>query len=168
MPTPLPELKKSIEQKFGEKLLQTSDAVAQLAITIDRKDLLPMMEEFAKSYFNFLMDITAVDYLRQNRKPRFEVVYHLFHTETFDRIRVKALVPEETPEVASLYSIWKAANFLEREVWDMYGIKFVGHPDLRRILLYEEFVGHPLRKDYPILKEQPLIPMRPVKINPTH
>lgn len=168
MPTPLPELKKLVEQQLGDRLLQVSDAVSQLAITIDRKHLLPIMQEFAAGHFNFLMDVTAVDYLQQNRKPRFEVVYHLFHTETFNRIRVKVPVPEENPEVASLYPIWKAANFLEREVWDMYGIKFDGHPDLRRILLYEEFVGYPLRKDYPILKEQPLIPMRQVPVNPTH
>lgn len=125
------------------------------------------MEKFSTIHFDFLMDVTAVDYLLQNKKPRFEVVYHLFHTKTYDRIRIKVPVTEEIPEVASVYPIWKTAYFLEREVWDLYGIKFTGHPDLRRILLYEEFVGFPLRKDYYIRDEQPLIGLREVEANPT-
>lgn len=168
MPTPLAELKKNIEQRYKDKFLQISDTRNELSITVDRHNLLPLMQDFAKTYFNFLMDITAVDYLQQHHQPRFEVVYHLFHTQTYDRIRVKVPVSEDACEVNSVFPIWKAANFLEREVWDMYGIKFTGHPDLRRILLYEEFVGFPLRKDYPIRKEQPLVPLRNVEVNPTH
>jgi NADH-quinone oxidoreductase subunit C len=168
MPTPLAELKKIIQEKQGDKILQITDAIGELAITVDKKNSFALFEEFSKTHFDFLMDITAVDYLLQNKKPRFEVVYHLFHTQTYDRIRVKVPVCEEDASIASVYPIWKAAHFLEREVWDMYGIQFPGHPDLRRVLLYEEFVGFPLRKDYPIHKEQPLVPLRNVEANPTH
>lgn len=108
---------------------------------------------------DFLVDLTAVDYL--GREPRFEVVYHLRAMSTGERLRVKAELAEledgSAPEIDSVVSLWKGANWFEREVWDLYGIKFRGHPDLRRILMYEEFVGHPLRKDYPKDKRQPLI-----------
>ncbi len=104
--------------------------------------------------FDVLMDLTAVDYL--GRKPRFDLVYHLVSTANRLRLRVKVRV-EDGEAVDSLVPIWRSANWLEREVWDMYGIRFTGHPDLKRILLYEEFQGHPLRKDYPIRKRQPLI-----------
>ncbi len=105
--------------------------------------------------FNMLVDITAVDYL--GNQPRFEVVYHLLSLSLQQRLRIKVRVADGNPVVDSLTSLWGAANWLEREVWDMFGIRFTGHPDLRRILLYEEFQGHPLRKDYPIRKRQPLI-----------
>ncbi|MGH7290929.1 MAG: NADH-quinone oxidoreductase subunit C, partial [Myxococcota bacterium] len=104
--------------------------------------------------FNFLMDLTAVDYLGQT--PRFEVVYHLYALTQHARLRVKIRVAEDEAWVQSLVDLWKSANWLERECWDMLGIRFVGHPDPRRILMYEEFVGHPLRKDYPVDKRQPL------------
>jgi NADH-quinone oxidoreductase subunit C len=104
----------------------------------------------------FLMDLTAVDYL--NRKDnRFEVVYHFYSLKHNGRLRVKIPVSEDDCTIDSVSSLWKTANWYEREVWDLYGIKFKGHPDMRRILLYEEFKGHPLRKDYPINKRQPLI-----------
>lgn len=168
MPTPLSDLRKIIEQKGAGKFVAVSEALNQLAVTLDRENFLPFVHEIAPTHFDFLMDVTAVDYLLQKRKPRFEVVYHLFHTTTYDRIRIKVRVPEEDLRVDSLYPIWEAAYFLEREVWDLYGISFPGHPDLRRILLYDQFEGHPLRKDYPILLEQPIVPLRPVQANPTH
>ena len=90
-------------------------------------------------------------------KSRFAVVYHFFSTTHKHRLRFIVPVEESAPEVDSLTSLWPAANWLEREVWDMFGIKFRGHPDLRRILMYPEFKGHPLRKDYPVNKRQPLI-----------
>jgi NADH-quinone oxidoreductase subunit C len=101
------------------------------------------------------MDVTAVDHWK--RKPRFEVVYHFFSLEKKLRLRVKVPVGEPDPEVDSLCSLWPSANWYEREVYDMFGIQFAGHPDLRRILMYPEFEGFPLRKDYPIDKRQPLI-----------
>ena len=93
----------------------------------------------------------------QSTPARFEVVYHFFSLPLKSRIRVKVPVEESDPMVASLTALWASANWFEREVWDMYGIRFRGHPDLKRILMYEEFVGHPLRKDYPVNKRQPLI-----------
>ena len=113
--------------------------------------------------FDMLTDATAVDYLLEpGRSPaaRFEVVYHLYSTSQAKRLRLKVQLGEPgaagEPEVDSLCELWPIANWLEREIWDMYGIRFRGHPELRRILLYEEFVGHPLRKDYPKEKRQPL------------
>jgi NADH-quinone oxidoreductase subunit C len=90
-------------------------------------------------------------------------VYHFYSFRAKHRLRVKVGVPEEDPIVDSLVPLWKGANWLEREVGDMFGIRFLGHPDLRRILLYEEFQGHPLRKDYPVNQCQPLVPEREVK-----
>ena len=88
---------------------------------------------------------------------RFEVVYHFFSLPLKQRIRLKVPVPEAQPEVDSLTPLWASADWYEREVWDMYGIRFRGHPNLKRILMYESFEGHPLRKDYPVNKRQPLI-----------
>jgi NADH-quinone oxidoreductase subunit C len=105
--------------------------------------------------FDMLMDLTAVDYL--GRTPRFEVVYHLYSTKLNERVRIKAPVAEETAEIPSLTELFASANWMEREVFDLYGIRFEGHPDLRRILLYDEFEGHPLRKDYPKERRQPLV-----------
>ena len=105
--------------------------------------------------FDMLSDVTAVDYL--GRRPRFEVVYHLYSLPLNHRIRIKVALEESDPHLPSLVPVWAGANWLERETWDLYGIVFDGHPDLRRIYLYEEFQGHPLRKDYPKEKRQPLI-----------
>jgi len=115
--------------------------------------------------FNFLMDLTAVDYLE--RDPRFEVVYHLASIDTEPRgtepsrlrhrLRVKAGVAEVPCEIGTAVGVWPAADWMEREVFDMYGVRFKGHPQLKRILLYEEFQGHPLRKDYPKERRQPLV-----------
>jgi NADH-quinone oxidoreductase subunit C len=88
---------------------------------------------------------------------RFVVVYHFFSLAHKHRLRVEVPVDEDDAEVDSLTSLWGGADWLEREVWDMFGIRFRGHPDLKRILMYDEFEGHPLRKDYPVKKRQPLI-----------
>ena len=89
--------------------------------------------------------------------PRFAVVYHFFSSKHKHRLRLVVPVDSSAAEVDSLTDLWSGANWLEREVWDMFGIAFRGHPDLKRILMYEEFEGHPLRKDYPVNKRQPLI-----------
>ncbi len=90
-------------------------------------------------------------------ETRFAVVYHFYSLKHKHRLRLAVPVEEAKPELDSLTSLWAGANWLEREVWDMFGIRFQGHPDLKRILMYKEFEGHPLRKDYPINKRQPLI-----------
>jgi len=111
--------------------------------------------EFA---FDLFLDVTAVDWLGQT--PRFEVVYHFYSTSHKIRVRLKTRVPETDPVVDSLVALYGAAGFMERECHDMYGIVFRGNPDLRPILLYEGFEGHPLRKDYPKRREQPLFAFR--------
>jgi NADH-quinone oxidoreductase subunit C len=102
-----------------------------------------------------LTDLTVVDYLGD--ELRFEVVYHLYSVTHNHRLRVKARVGEAEPELASLTPIYASADWMEREAYDLYGIRFTGHPNLRRILLYDEFEGHPLRKDYPKERRQPLV-----------
>jgi len=113
-----------------------------------------------------LVDITAVDWM-DARKERFEVVYQLLSLSARSRLCIKVAVSEDKPEVPTATGLWNGANFLEREVWDMFGIRFLGHPDLRRILLYEEFVGHPLRKDYPVQAKQPRVPLRAPEVENT-
>jgi len=129
------------------------------ATAIVRPEALRKIMEFLRddprTQFNFLVDITAVDYL--GRKSRFDVVYHMLSLQMRRRIRIKVRLEEGNPSVESITSLWGSADWLEREVWDMFGVRFTGHPNLRRILMYEEFQGHPLRKDYPVNKRQPLI-----------
>ncbi len=134
------------EQHGDETVVLRPEGIATVAAFL-RSD--------AELQFNVLMDVTAVDY--PGRTPRFEVVYHFYSLPRRARLRVKLPVSEDQPEVDSLTSLWKSANWYEREVWDMFGIRFRGHPNLKRILMYEGFEGHPLRKDYPIKKRQPLI-----------
>ena len=123
------------------------DAVAQAARSLKA--------EFA---FDIFLDVTAVDWPGQ--EPRFEVVWHFYSTTDNVRVCLKTRVPESNPVVASLTPLFGSAAFMERECHDMYGIVFDGNADLRPILLYEGFVGHPLRKDYPKEREQPLVPYR--------
>jgi NADH-quinone oxidoreductase subunit C len=118
-------------------------------------DVMRFLRDTPELEFDMLTDVTAVDYLGQ--QPRFEMVYHLYSLGKNRRLRVKARVPEQPAEIDTLSELWSSANWMEREVYDMYGIRFKGHPDLRRLLLYEEFEGHPLRKDYPKEKRQPLV-----------
>ena len=109
---------------------------------------------------NVLMDLTAVDGLDLKWKPRFQVVYHFYSLTLNHRLRVKVGIEEKDALIPTLTDLWPSANWFEREVWDMFGIRFEGHPDLRRILMYEQFEGHPLRKDYPYNKPQPIVKTR--------
>jgi NADH-quinone oxidoreductase subunit C len=118
-------------------------------------DVLRVLRDDRELDFAMLTDVTAVDYLP--RTPRFEVVYHLYSPAKNHRVRIKVLVPEEDARVQTAVPLYASADWMEREVWDLYGIRFDGHPDPRRILLYEEFEGHPLRKDYPKERRQPLV-----------
>jgi NADH-quinone oxidoreductase subunit C len=112
--------------------------------------------------FDFLMDLAGADYQGYpDAKPgRFCVAYRFFSSSSLARVCVKAYLPAKNPNLPSLCGLWAGANWLEREVFDMFGVRFTGHPDLRRILMYDEFVGHPLRKDYPLNQQQPRVPMR--------
>jgi len=101
--------------------------------------------------FDMLAEITAVDYLEyEGATDRFGVVYVVLNTQTGERLIVKTFVNDPNPTLPSMFSLWKSADWLEREVYDMFGISFAGHPDLRRILTPDEFTAHPLRKDYPL------------------
>ncbi|MFB3825380.1 MAG: NADH-quinone oxidoreductase subunit C [Bryobacteraceae bacterium] len=102
--------------------------------------------------FTRLSTVTAVD--RHPSEPRFEIVYHLHSIERNLRLRLKCRIPGEDPEIDSVASVWRAANWYERETWDLFGVRFRNHPDLRRIMLPEDWSGHPLRKDYPITGER--------------
>ena len=148
-----------VKSKYKSIIIDCHDFRGDQTITIQKKNALELFEflrDDPELDFKFLMDLTAVDYL--NRKgDRFEVVYHFYSLKHNGRLRIKIPINEDDCVLDSVSSLWKTANWYEREVWDLYGIKFTGHPDLRRILLYEEFKGHPLRKDYPINKRQPLI-----------
>lgn len=152
------ELIEIVKGRFPDTVTATHSRHGDQTVIIKKPGLMELMrwlKNDESTDFNFLMDLTAVDYL--GRAVRFEVVYHLYSLKHNHRLRVKAPVEEADPTIDSLASIWLSADWYEREVWDLYGIKFLGHPNLKRILLYEEFVGHPLRKDYPIDKRQPLI-----------
>ena len=154
-----------LQEKFAAKILDSHAFRGDDTIVISGaglREFFRSLKEDPKLDFNFLTDITAVDYLGR-KEPRFEVVYHLHSLLLKHRLRVKVPVPEEDPVVESLTPLWKGANWLEQEVWDMFGIRFQGHPDLRRILLYEEFQGYPLRKDYPVNQCQPLVSEREVQ-----
>jgi NADH-quinone oxidoreductase subunit C len=154
-----------IQQILGQKALGTETFRGDEVLVLARDGLresVRVLKDDPKLNLSFLSDLTAVDYWKK-KEPRFEVVYHLVAQKERRRLRVKVLVPESDPVVESLTPLWPGANFLEREVWDLFGIRFLGHPDLRRILLYEEFQGHPLRKDYPVNRWQPLVPERKVE-----
>jgi NADH-quinone oxidoreductase subunit C len=113
------------------------------------------LRDDATTAMNMFMDMTCVD--RVSRVPRFDLVMHLYSVEKRHRVRLLAGLPDEKPDIQSVVDLWPAANWFEREVFDLFGIRFAGHPDLRRILTYAQFQGHPLRKDYPKEKRQPLL-----------
>ncbi len=153
-----------LREKFGAQILETSsqfgDETAVVAPSAWRAVALFLRDDPA-CRMTMMVDLCGSDYL--GRTPRFEVVLHLYSLEKGHRLRLKARVGDaegEAVEVDSLVSVWPGANWFEREAFDMFGIVFAGHPDLRRILLYPEFEGHPLRKDYPADRVQPLVPFR--------
>ena len=152
-----------LRRRFGESVLETHDYRGDHTAVVERarvRDVLKLCRDTAALGFDVLMDLTAVDYSRfpgREDGPRFEVVYHLYSILHNHRVRVKVRVDEDDAVVPTAVELWPIADWLEREVWDMFGVRFAGHPNLRRLLMYEEFVGHALRKDYPINRRQPLI-----------
>jgi NADH-quinone oxidoreductase subunit C len=151
-----------IKDKFGDAVTKVLSRCGDDTATVKREKWLEAAA-YARDElgFDLFVDLTAVDYLgREEGLERFEVVLHLRNMESGKRIRLKSRVPAESPMIASLISLYKGANWFERECHEMYGIEFMGHPDLRPLLLYPEFKGHPLRKDYPIDKRQPIVPLR--------
>lgn len=153
-----------IVQRFGDSVLSTGAHRGDETVVLRREVLVSVVQylrDDPQMAFNFCVDITAVDLSRMPHYngPRFEVVYHFHSLSHKHRIRLKVPLEESDLEIDSLSHLYGGANWFEREVWDMFGVRFRNSPDHRRILLYEEFVGHPLRKDYPQRGYQPLIDM---------
>src|SRR5262245_23102215 len=152
-----------LQERFGTAVRAAPADHGDHTLVVDLASLpevLRFCRDDAALQFDMLMDLTAVDYLTypgREDSPRFEVVYHLYSVPHNHRVRIKAGVDEDDPVVPTAMLLWPIANWFEREVWDMYGLRFAGHPDLRRLLLYEQFEGHPLRKAYPVSRRQPLI-----------
>jgi NADH-quinone oxidoreductase subunit C len=152
-----------LSERLGAGVLETHAHHGDHTAVVTREaivDALTYCRDDAALRFDVLMDLTAVDYLKfpgREDGPRFDVVYHLYSIPHNHRLRLRVPVEQDDPVVPTATPLWPIANWLEREVWDMFGIRFAGHPDLRRLLMYEEFVGHPLRKDYPVDRRQPLI-----------
>ncbi len=153
-----------LKAKFGDAILETHSHFGDDTAVVKPaawKSIAQHLQSDPSLAFDMPTDLCAVDYPGQT--PRMEVVMHLYSVSRRHRIRIKTRIGDdelETCELESVTSIWPGMNWLEREVFDMSGVTFKGHPDLRRILMYPEFEGHPLRKDYPAQKTQPLIPYR--------
>jgi NADH-quinone oxidoreductase subunit C/D len=148
-----------LQDNFPQAIIAQHAAHGDETVTVHRaawRQVAQFLRDGPGCRYNFLMDLTAVDYLPMGRTPRYEVVAHLYSLSHNQRLRLKTPVPDDDPRIDSLMPVWEGANWFEREVYDMFGLAFDGHPDLRRILLYDGFQGHPLRKDYPPDKEQPL------------
>ena len=157
------EIKKVIEDlkvKFKEDITEFSNQFGDDVIRVKRESLLDIVKFLKKTPHNFamLVDLTCVDYMGEDQ--RFEMVYLLYSIPNKNRLRIKIKLHENDLKIDSLASLWGNANWLEREVFDMFGVHFNGHPDLRRLFMYDGFEGYPLRKDYPLRKRQPIIPMR--------
>ncbi len=138
-----------LKEKFADSLLEVKEFRGEVTVTVKKENIVAICTFLRDSLkYNLLSDVTAVDYL--GREPRFMMVYNLYSIPNKDRLRVKAPVEESQTSVDTVSTVWSTANWLEREVFDLFGITFTGHPDLRRILLTDDWVGHPLRKDYPL------------------
>jgi NADH-quinone oxidoreductase subunit C len=162
-------LKESLVAICGEGIGELVIERGDLVVTVQPAALAAVLKSCKESpqlAFEMLVDITAVDWL-DAREKRFEVVYQLLSLTKTQRLTIKVPLAEDRPQVVTATTLWNGASFLEREVWDMFGIRFEGHPDLRRILMYEEFVGHPLRKDYPVQGKQPRVQLRSPEVENT-
>jgi NADH-quinone oxidoreductase subunit C len=145
-----PEVITAVAQKFAGLLV--SEFRGDTRVVAPRAQAFGLLEHLKIAHgFDLLVDVTCVDYLNAREAvDRFGLVYLLTNTITGDRLNVRVFLNEPELSIPSVVSLWEGANWLEREVFDMFGIVFEGHPDLRRILMPEEFAAHPLRKDYPL------------------
>ena len=155
-----------LREQFGEEAIRDREINGQLIVSVDRERLLEVcafLRDDPALRFDHLADVTGVDYLTYNpeggplgepRPMRFDVVYHLYSIQKNHRLRLKVLLAEDDARVPSLVPLWPSANWGERETFDMYGIVFEGHPNLTRILTPDDWQGHPLRKDYPLIEEE--------------
>ena len=154
-PPPVDDVLAAVAERFGT--LESSVFRDQTSLVVPEPQSLEVLGFLKSRGFDLLVDVTCVDYLEyRGAKHRYGLVYLLASTATNQRLTVRVFVDdpvsaaEQGPTVRSVVGLWQAANWLEREVWDLFGIRFTGHPDLRRLVMPEEFTAHPLRKDYPL------------------
>jgi NADH-quinone oxidoreductase subunit C len=148
-------INKRLHAAFPDAITDTDEFRGQLSVYVRREDIVEVaqfLRDADELRYTFLENLCGVDYL--GREPRFEVVYHLLSYQNHHRVCLKVGVPEDDPTVPSLTVLWPAANWQEREAFDMFGLIFTGHPSLDRILMPDDWVGHPLRKDVPLGYEE--------------
>jgi NADH-quinone oxidoreductase subunit C len=141
-----------LRTNFADTIVEITEAIGEVTVVAKREGLVELMtylRDEPKLRFNFLSDIGGVD-LGEFASPRFAIAYQLYSLELNHRLRVKVFVEEEDAHVPTMCGVWKTANWLEREIYDMFGVTFDDHPDLRRILMPADYEGYPLRKDFPI------------------
>jgi NADH-quinone oxidoreductase subunit C len=140
-----------VKKNFPASILDASSFRGEITLHLRAEDILPIcrfLHDDPELSFNYLTDLCGVD--NYPHEPRFQVVYHLCAMQTRRRLRLKVSLASAAPRISSVFSVWKGADWLEREAFDLFGITFLEHPDLRRILLTPDWEGHPLRKDYPL------------------
>ncbi len=146
------QIAQRLKDNFPEEVKEIKEFRGQVSVIVRRSritDIIRYLKEDPEIQMDYLRDLCGVDYLGR-KTPRFEVVYHLYSIKYRHMIRIRAEVPEEDPVIDTIVPIYRGADWHERECFDMFGIRFNGHPDLRRILLPEDWEGYPLRKDYPL------------------
>ncbi len=175
------QLASRLQERFSTQITATNVELSELTVELPREQLLSVcraLRDESAFAFEQLIDVCGVDYLEYGNGvwsgPRFAVVYHLLSVKNNHRIRLRTFVDDEVPMVPSVIELWNSANWFEREAFDLFGIVFDGHPDLRRILTDYGFVGHPFRKDFPLSgnvemrydPEQQRVIYQPVSIEP--
>lgn len=143
-----------IKDRLPGAIQSEEDSYGDLVLLVDRKQSHDVLKDLREQGFDLLLDIAGVDLLGLEHTDRFLLVYNLYSMPNDLRLRLKVPVPEDDMNVSSVTDVWQAANWAEREAYDMFGFNFEGHPNLVRILCHREFVGHALRKDYPVMKGQ--------------
>lgn len=139
-----------IKEKFGKGILQETSFLGQLTLQVEKESLKPILVMLKEAGFEVLMDLSAIDYLEPIKQSK--VFYWLHNPITFERIRVIVFADREE-KLPSVTDLWEGASWFERELYDLFGIHFEGHPDLKRLLMPDDWIGHPLRKDYALTEE---------------
>jgi NADH-quinone oxidoreductase subunit C len=150
-----------LRERFPDAIQEVAEAHGEVTLVVDREQIVAVcrwLKDDADCRYDLLMDMAGVDYL--GREPRFEVVYHLYSVLRNRRLRLKVRMAEDDAALPSVTSVWSTADWHEREAFDMLGIHFIGHPDLRRIYMPEDYPGHPLRKDFPTMGPEVEVPPR--------
>jgi NADH-quinone oxidoreductase subunit C len=152
-----PEFKVLVDNGFGDEIVAAKRFRDQDFIVVKKErivEILTLLRDETTTAYKLVSDILGIDLYGFDKEPRFEVVYSLYSIATARRIVIKAQVSEDDPTIDTVSDVWPAANWPEREIYDLFGITFNGHPDMRRILMPDDWVGHPLRKDFPLGGEE--------------